>query len=185
MNQPRKEAQIIEDLAALTVSPGFAHAVAYLYHRDNTIHIKGELKPPDMDRLFSRERLIRTELTTLIGLMAKKPLDLSPQCPEVVREYVRRTDALMRELHDAMAHPMMVSATLEAPKTGAPLPVPWCGAGMREPIFYGGESAYAFQYRDLVLEKYGADDPWMLRTKGFTSGQARIVARTLCDLSSQ
>jgi hypothetical protein len=48
-----------------------------------------------MDRLFSKERLIRTELTTLIGLMAKKPLNLGPKMPEVVQGYVKRTDALM------------------------------------------------------------------------------------------
>src|SRR5207253_10758964 len=54
-----------------------------------------------------------------------------------------------------------------------------------EPIFYGTESAYAFQYRDLVPEKYGADDVWMLKTKGFTSGQARTIAKTMCALMDE
>lgn len=84
MEQPREESQILEDLATLAASPGYVHAVAHICHRDNVMHIKGKLKPSDMERLFSRERLIRTELTTLIGLMAKKPLDLSPQRLEVV-----------------------------------------------------------------------------------------------------
>jgi len=184
MAKPREESQILEDLATLAVSPGYAHAVAHICHRDNVIHIKGKLKPSDMDRLFSSERLIRTELTTLIGLMAKKPLDLSLQLTDVVEGYVKRTDALLRELHDAMSYPMF-AAMFEALNAGAEPPNPWCGLGMREPIFYGTESAYAFQYRDLVPEKYGADDDWMLKTKGFTSGQARTIAKTMCALMDE
>lgn len=184
MKQPRPEAQILEDLAALAASPGFAHAVAHLCYRDNVIHIKGELKPADMDRLFSRERLIRTELTTLIGLMAKKPMDLTSQPHEVVQSYVKRADALMKELHDAMSYPMF-AAMLEAVKAGTAPPDPWRGPGMREPIFYGTESAYTFQYRDLVPEKYGSDDDWLLMNKGFTSNQARTVAKTLCALMDE
>jgi len=56
---------------------------------------------------------------------------------------------------------------------------------MEEPIFYGTESAYAFQYRDLVPEKYWADDDWMFKTKGFTSGQAMTMAKTMCTLMDE
>lgn len=184
MEKPREESQILEDLATLAASPGYVHAVAHICHRDNVIHIKGKLKPSDMDRLFSWERLIRTELTTLIGLMAKKPLDLSLQPSDVVESYVRRTDSLMEELHNAMSYPMF-AAMLEAVESETEPPDPWLGSGMREPIFYGSESAYAFQYRDLVPEKYGDDDEWMLKTKGFTSGQARTIAKTMCALMDE
>ena len=184
MKQPREESQILEDLAELAASPGYVHAVAHISHRDNVIHIKGKLKPSDMEPLFSRERLIRTELTTLIGLMVKKPLDFSPQRIEVVEDYVNRTDSLMRELHDAMSYPTF-AAMFEAVKNGATPPDPWHGSGMREPIFYGTESAYAFQYRDLVPEKYAADDDWMFKSKGFTSGQARTIAKTMCALMDE
>lgn len=184
MKKLREEVQILEELAELAASPGFAHAVAQLCYRDNVIHIQGELKPADMDRLFSKERLIRTELMTLIGLMAKKALDLAPQEPEVIERYVKSTDALMEELHNAISYPMF-AAMFEATKSGGVPPNPWHGPGMREPIFYGTESAYAFQYRDLAPEKYGADDEWMLKNKGFTSGQARNVAKTMCNLMDE
>lgn len=184
MEKPREESQIFEDLAKLASSPGYVHAVARICHRDNIIHIKGKLKPSDMDRMFSRERLIRTELTTLIGLMAKKPLDLSQQPVDVVDDYVKRTDVLMRELHNAMSYPMF-AAMFEAVKVGTKRPDPWRGAGMREPIFYGAESAYAFQYRDFVLEKYGADDDWLFKAKGFTASQARTIASTMCALMDE
>jgi hypothetical protein len=184
MERPREEFQILEDLAALAGSSGYVHAIAHICHRDNVIHIKGKLKPSDMDKLFSSERLIRTELTTLIGLMVKKPLELAQQPTGVIEGYVKRTDALMRELHDSMPYPIFASM-FEEVKTGAPPPNPWHGAGMREPIFYGTESAYTFQYRDFVPEKYGADDAWMLKNKGFTSGQARTLAKTMCALMDE
>jgi hypothetical protein len=184
MKKPREESQILDELATLARSPGYIHAVANICHRDNYIHIKGKLKPSDMDRLFSSERLIRTELTTLIGLMVKAPLDLSQQSTDVVNGYVKRTDALMRELHDAISYPMF-AAMFKAMKTGTEPPDPWRGPGMREPIFYGTESAYAFQYRDLVPEKYGADDDWMRRAKGFTSSEARAIAKTMCSLMDE
>lgn len=181
MEKPRDESQIVGDLEELACSPGYVHALAHICHRDNVIHIKGTLKPSDMDRLFSRERLIRTEFMTLLGLMVKKPLDISQQPNAVIDSYVQRTDILMQELHNAMSYPMFVSM-FEAIKDGGEPPNPWHGPGMREPIFYGTESAYAFQYRDLVPEKFGADDTWLLKNKGFTSGQARAVAKTMCSL---
>ena len=184
MNKPREEEQILGELEELAASPGFVHAVAQLCQRDNVIHIRGELKPEDMDRLFSKERLIRTELTTLIGLMAKSALDLAPQKPEVIQDYVKRTDALMEELHNAMSYPTF-AAMFETANFGEAPPNPWHGPGMREPIFYGTESAYTFQYRDLASEKYGFDDEWMLKNKGFTSGQARVVAKTMCTLMDE
>lgn len=56
---------------------------------------------------------------------------------------------------------------------------------MREPIFYGAESAYVFQYRDMVPEKYGADDEWFVKNKGFTSRQASTIAKTMCELMDE
>jgi len=184
MEKPREESQIFQDLAKLVGSPGYVHAIAQICHRDNVIRIKGKLKPSDMDRLFSSDRLIRTELTTLIGLMVKKPLDLSQQTTNVIEGYIKRTDALLQELHNSMSYPMFASM-FEAVREGATPPNPWHGPGMREPIFYGTESAYAFQYRDYVPEKYGADDAWMLKNKGFTSSQARTIAKAMCDLMDE
>ncbi len=181
MEQPREEFQILEDLTTLAESPGYIHAIAHICHRDNIIHIKGELKPSDLDSMFDSERLIRSEVTALIGRMVKKLLDLSQPPSEVIEGYINRTDVLMRELHDSMSYPMFASM-FDAVKAGIAPPNPWRGPGMREPIFYGTDSAYVFQYRDFVPEKYGNDDAWMLKSKGFTSGQARVIAKTMCAL---
>ncbi len=42
-------------------------------------------------------------------------------------------------------------------------------------MFYGGESAYNFQYREFAPDKYGGDAEWLGRNKGFTIWEARDV----------
>ncbi|WP_431264255.1 YecA family protein [Roseateles chitinivorans] len=183
LEAPRTEAQILEDLTALTASPGYPHAIAHICHRDTIIKYSGQLQPADMEGMFGHDRLIRTEVNTLLGLMVKAPLVLDEHAREVLKFYVERTDALMEELHRAMSHPMWATiVSAAAGKSAAAEPDIWQGAMLREPIFYGGESAYAFQYRDLLPEKYGADDAWLLENKGFTSTQGRAIAHAMCKL---
>lgn len=179
----RTEAQILEDLKALTKEAGYVHAVANISHRDNVIYVKEALKPSDMDGLFRPERLNRSELNTLIGLMVKSPLDDTLPSQDVLQAYIERTDELLKELHESMASPMWM-AMAEAKSSGE-LQKPWDGMGMREPIFYASESAYAFQYRDFVPDKYQKDDSWLLKTKGFTAEQAKKIAKSMCDLTEE
>jgi hypothetical protein len=56
---------------------------------------------------------------------------------------------------------------------------------LREPIFYGGESAYGFQYRDLAEKKYGADDPWLLGKMGFSIADARNVVAAVAAVQDR
>ncbi|TLX70041.1 preprotein translocase [Pseudomonas nicosulfuronedens] len=180
----RSEADIFVDLAKLTASPGYAYAIAQICHRDNGLIYSEALKPSDMERMFSNNRLIRTEVTTLLGLMMRQQLDLTVPSVDTVEAYVKRTDELMEELHHALSGPMHASllAALAADnKADAPRP----GEMMREPIFYATESAYSFQYRDLLPEKYGADDAWLVQNMGFTISQAQAIARAMCVLMDE
>src|ERR1700687_4885170 len=59
------------------------------------------------------------------------------------------------------------------------------GKALREPIFYNGESAYSFQYRDFAPRKYAADDSWLECNKGFTIKTARDVVRALTDIQNE
>ena len=70
-SEMRSEQAIFDDLTKLCSSPGYVHAIAYLCFRDNVIRYSDELKPEDMQQLFSKSRLIRTEISTLIGLLLK------------------------------------------------------------------------------------------------------------------
>lgn len=182
MKKPvRSEAEVFGDLAALVREPGYAHAIALICNRDNLVTYIREMKASDLQKLFSYERLIRTEITTILGLLAHGPIDVTQPNASTIQEYVDRTDRLMKELHEAIGHPMW-QTMFDAAKEGEHELDIWRGEALREPIFYGGESAYSFQYRDLSLEKYRADDPWLIQNKGFSIDHAQSIARTMCAL---
>lgn len=179
----RSEQEIFDELATLCASPGYAHAIAYICFRDNIVRFSKEIKPEDMHEMFSSERLIRTEISTLIGLMVKVELDLAAPKPKRIQEYIDRTDKLLTELHQSMNNGWLTGLTPESLAEGFN---PFMqGENYREPIFYGGESAYVFQYRDMAIKKYAADNPWLQANKGFTIDQARSVVRALEDLQEK
>ena len=177
----RPEQDIFDDVTALCASPGYAHALAYICFRDNAIRFENTLEEDDVAHLFAAERLLRTEQSTLIGLLLKHgPLNLSMPPPETLTGYIEDTRKLLEELHHSFNKAIMDS--LE--------PVDYDvlsrGDALREPIFYGGESAYSFQYLDYSVPKYRRDNQWLLANKGFTIEQARKVALTIGDeLNSQ
>nr|GFC57129.1 hypothetical protein [Tanacetum cinerariifolium] len=177
----RSEADVIEELAALTARPGYVHAMAAICYRDNMVSIQGAHTASDLSHMFDSQRLNRNEITTLLGLMMRQSLDLTELDHETLMTYVHRTDGLMRELHDSMTGVAMGELISQA-KRGDDLENFWQGAMMKEPIFYGTESAYSFQYRDFFVEKHASDDDWLMRVKGFSSSQARSVASSMCGL---
>ena len=84
----RNEQEIFDELARLCTSPGYVHAVAYLCFRDNVVRYQGEMTSDDMRHLFSKERLVRTEISTLIGLLVNEDVDFALPTPEVTQKYV-------------------------------------------------------------------------------------------------
>ena len=179
----RSEQEIFDDLAALCLSKGYIHALANICFRDNVVRFKDELRPENLAPLFSASRLIRTEVTTLIGLMIRAPIDFSMPSQETISDYVGRSDALLDELHRAMsgARPdLFAAANLKGPDFN---PFKF-GDVLREPIFYGGESAYPFQYRDLAPRKYRADADWLKWNKGIDMDVGREVCRHAAELMS-
>jgi hypothetical protein len=177
-HEKRPEQIIFDDLAALCASPGYAHAIAYFSYRDNVLRYSGELRPEDMEKFYSHESLIRTEISTLIGLLVKSPVDVTLPSPETIDGYLVKTEALLQEIHDALIDLMFAGFDPRTAAAGGFKPLS-TGAGMREPIFYGGESAYSFQYRDLAPQKYSKDADWLRATKGFSIDQAREVIRAI------
>lgn len=101
--QRRAEQEIFNELASLCASPGYVHVIAYLSFRDNMIPYSGDMKPENMRHLFSQTRLIRTELSTLIGLLLKKDITYDLPAPDVMKDYVSSTEALLEEMHESMS----------------------------------------------------------------------------------
>ena len=106
MNNLRPENEVFQEIEALCTSSGYIHAIAFLCYRDNIIHYDEEgLKPEDIAHMFSHDRLLRTEISTIIGLMLKKDIDFTIPLPDVLQKYIDKTDKLMEELHKAMMAP--------------------------------------------------------------------------------
>jgi hypothetical protein len=174
----RTEETIFGELAELCASPGFVHVIAYLCIRDNMIRYEGEIKPEDMSNLYSSEHLVRTEINVLLGLLIKHDIDYS--VPEVLifQSWSERAEALLAELHTSMTGDMFARMMpgAEPAEGGNPFT---SGTVLREAIFYGGESAYSFQYRDLLERKYGRDDAWLVAHKRFSIRDGHAVVKAV------
>lgn len=176
----RKEQEIFDDLAKLCSSPGYIHTIAYFCLRDTVILYSEVMKAKDMQHLFSPTRLIRTEISTLIGLMIKNDIDYDLPSVAGMQAYMKTTEALLDEMHGAMSAEMFFGLDLKKIETRNFNP--FTGKALREPIFYGGESAYSHQYRDLSPKKYALDNQWLVANKGFTITEARDIARSVITI---
>lgn len=180
----RSEQDVFQDLEALCRSPGYAHAIGYFCLRDNVIGYTGTLTAEDMEHQFSLSRLIRTEISTLLGLLVKGPIDFAPPGAEAIESYIKQTEALLEELHQLMSAVWMTSLSSRKPETDEHK-VFTTGDALREPIFYGGESAYNFQYRDLAPRKYAEDDEWLKDKCGFSISQANLIVRAIGEIQNE
>ena len=174
----RSEQEVFEDLRALCCTPGFIHAMADICFRHNLTIYVDELKPSDMAHLHSPSHLTRTERTTLIGLMMRTPI--SRACPPrpIIESYAGKAEQLLKELHDTVFQPG-ASNLVRQVRTGRNIGEVEPGKLLREGIFYGGESAYSFQYRDLALQRYRKDAKWLLDNKGIDLNLAVKLSRLL------
>lgn len=177
----RSEQAIFDELTKICWSSGYIHAIAYLCFRDNMIRYSGEMKPEDMRHMFSENRLIRTETSTLIGLLIKNDIDHRVPTPNDFQQYIDKTEALLDEIHQSMSAAFLASLDPKkvADKNFNPFTT---GSVLREPIFYGGESAYSFQYRDLSPKKYARDNDWLTANRNFTIQVARDVVHAIARM---
>jgi len=163
-NPCRTEEAIFADLESLAAEPGYAHAVAWLCV-DGFFRFSDRSKAESVSEMFSGEKLIETEMSTLVGLLAKSNLDLTPPTSDMLESMLKRGGDLLRELHNSIM-PSPID------------PNQW----MREAMFYSGESAYYFQSRDFSGVKYTKDQEWMKSNKGFSVDSAQAVARAILKL---
>ena len=176
--QMRSEQEIFNELAVLCRSKGYIHAVAEICFRDSVVKCINELRAEDMALMSLKSCLIRTEITTLIGLMMREPIKFDLPTPEVVENYIERSKTLLKELHQVIfeACDKVIASNNHTDPDTNPFD---SGKFLREPIFYGGDSAYPFQYRDFAPYKYRADSNWLLKNKNLDLGVAREVCRII------
>lgn len=163
----RSEEAIFADLESLVAEPGYAHTIAWLCV-DGFFRYSDRLKPKSISEISSGERLIETEISTLVGLLVKSNLDFTPPTSDMLESMLKRSGDLFRELHNSI-----MPSSIDPSK--------W----MREAIFYSGESAYYFQSRDFSRVKYAKDQEWIKSNKGFSVGSAQAVARAILKLQQR
>lgn len=168
----RSEQEIFHDLELLCASPGYAHAIAYFVWRDTTITYNKNVSVETVVELYTRnDIIIRSEMSMLIGLMCKASLDTNMPPPETLQGYIDKTELLLEELHQSMI-------SLFPPKNSENNYFE-NGNVLREAIFYGGVSAYDFQYKDLSVKKYSKDNDWFEKKKGYSVEQASLVISSI------
>lgn len=106
LEEPRAEQDIFDDLAALCVAPGFVHALSWMSLRDNYIMFDSAMDSEALADSYVSERTIRTEFSTLLGLLIRKPIDLSDPTPAEIQVRLDRAYTLLQELHHR-AHEML------------------------------------------------------------------------------
>lgn len=187
----RTEQEVFDDLERLCASPGYIHVLAELSMRDNLVVLQtGELTEEALAAARGPERTVRTEFSTLLGLLLKHSIDFAEPSPDDLRRLIDRTGELLEELHACLNQPMMAAlkrAVMEV-HSGASREAanPFLQAEvLREPIFYGADSAYSFQYTAFAVERYASDDEWLLAHKGFRIADGRAVCEALIDLHSE
>jgi hypothetical protein len=178
----RKEFKIFSELSEVCTSPGYIHVIAYLCYMNNLVQYTDTLNPENIITQSSKYNFVRNEISILIGLACKKPLNINLPLPEVMQKYIDKTDSLLRELHRSI---VPFEYIFDPNKAGDQNFNPFNdGLVLREAIFYGGESAYDFQYRDLSRIKYQKDNDWFLKNRGFSTQQLINVVMSIKLLQS-
>lgn len=184
----RDEGEVFGDLETLCASNGYIHALSYLIFRDNFIFFGEEIRVEDYAKIYDPNRLIRTEVSVLIGLWLKGERSLGYPGSDQVQEMIDSSDRLLNELHAAIlapAHADFMNA-LEArtsnPDVESPLGK---AASMREAIFYAAESAFPYQYLELAKHRYKRDVEWVEKEKGFNIEEAAQFFHDLINWLSE
>lgn len=158
------ESDVFEELKMLCMSKGYIHVVALLSLINNVTFYNDELVTEVMQQQYDKDKLIRTELSTVIGLFLQGDIDLSFPSNIEYEQLAEKTYELLHRIHNAMF-------TTKTDKYGNLM--------IKESVFYSGESAYDFQYLDMASQKYNNDEDWINENMGFSFSELVIVGRTI------
>lgn len=175
------EEELIQKLSELCKKPGYIHALALYTLKSFFIPYGEKLRKNDIAKAHSEDNLIRNEQNLLLLLIGNH-IDETQVSLDEITAYIEETRSILDEIHQAIntniiknvfQHPEKIkdssSFFLE--------PEVW-----REAIFYGPESAYYFQYKELIYSKYINDDQWFKENKGFNIAEGLEIIETIHNL---
>ncbi len=181
--KPRRDTQeIIAELEHLCQETGFIYAFSF--------NVLAALFVPS-DQVYDvdwTERPNQQELSFVLGLMVKHPIDLCfPESEETFWLHAVRMCDLLEELHTAYIYSEKMTALRntvpqeELMKKHHELYEEWMtsGEGMVEPIFYGSEGAWSFQFLEMAEERYGNDSAWLESYLGTSFDSIVTIAKRL------
>ena len=151
--------QKIEDL---TQEPGYIYTLALILLRDLF------MLPEQIADINPREHLNIQELTFLVGLVVKHPINFTVPTEDESEKKFESTYQLFEELHKKYHEPFIKEIAKNF-EHGLQTETPQenyrriFGAGLiaAEPIFYSASGAYDFQYLEFAIQKYLHDAPWI------------------------
>lgn len=146
--------------------------IAYLSFASNT-------NPVD-----AKYNLARNEIALLIRLMLKKELTITFN-ESLINNNIERTVELLSNLHTSLNDEMWtdkfteLAKYIQNDKKSDIQNLNDSYPDFKEPVFYAGDYAYDFQYRDFAVERYRNDNYWIIDNKGFDVVSARNIIHAL------
>lgn len=176
----------IQELEALVQKSGYLYTLALILLRDMFFD------PKDTADINWQEHLSFQELTFLVGLLVKHPIDLTiPSEQESARRF-ERTYELFLELHRAHTRRFIKRLESDAVRNNPQETMEegyrrMFGAGetMAEPIWYSGSGAYDFQYLSFATRKYARDKEWISKHVGLDVTVMSHIATELKKLNER
>jgi len=176
----RDENVIFKELEELCKSNGYFNVIAFFCLRDNSIFFSEFIESKNLTHLYSNERLVRNEISVLIGLSNKAGIRVNEFDSNTFELLVNKTEELLEEIHFSFLPALepnkgnKIRELADSPFMNPSL--------IRESIFYSAESAFNFQYRDFSKIKYQNDDQWLRTNKGFGIDDATRIVDTILEI---
>lgn len=171
----RSEEQIFEEVRDLCTTTGYIHTLAAMCIFESFIPYTDEVRVDNLAHLYTEDRLVRTETTLLLRLLATRSLNFEAVGAGDLKSQTERSKELLGDLHKSlMSHWGTPADLLKEKRTPFDQGDSW-----REPFFYGGESAYPFQFISLAVKKYASDNAWLLEQKGFSIEDAALIVEAI------
>ncbi|MBI0397792.1 hypothetical protein [Cyclobacterium marinum] len=148
----RDEDEIFKDLENICSRENYLFAIAYFCLRDNTIKYKKKFSKKEVLQQFNPNRLVRTEISSLIGLAFKNDITSTNPSNREVIDLIKTTEELLSELHFSMLSPKN-----QHNNSGFNISFPSIQNRIKESVFYSGEGAYIYQYKEFSKTKFKND----------------------------
>ncbi|WP_151732430.1 NERD domain-containing protein [Acinetobacter ursingii] len=175
------EKELIQKLSELCKKPGYIHALALYTLKSFFILYEEKLRKSDIAKANSRDNLIRNEQNLLLLLLGNH-VDETQLTLEEITTYIEETRVILNEIHQSINNNIFKNVFQNKEKIKDERgffqePEVW-----REAIFYVAESAYYFQYKELIYLKFINDNDWFKKNKGFNISEGLAIIETIHNL---